>query len=220
MSIKPWVIAATSTAGKLVVDRAVVCVAKPSGNQYLGMQIKGLSAQSASIVNLANHGEMAVAKIIGGDAHCEDMMRLVNILPTRIDIDGQVIGEKKGKFLNHFGYRKIVMNFVPDSLSDHAWIACALSYSVGVVKDTKVVFDPKGGSITGGVAGITQIGEIFRGSGIEDLDGIIVNPEQSLAVSLAANGQEEDALVDIVNCSADDFVRHRYYSQLVSILAK
>ena len=84
----------------------------------------------------------------------------------------------------------------------------------------RFMFDPQGGSVAGGIAGVTRDGGIFRGSGIADLDGVVVSPQQSLSVSLAANGLDDAAIMDIGECMSEQaFVTHRYYSILAALVS-
>jgi hypothetical protein len=193
-----------------------VAVAKPSENLYLGPS-DGIGA----ILNLASHGEMAISKLLIPDKHLDPRLaRLVNILPSFVEVNGEKIGTKNGKFLNHFGYRKQVMNLVPESLEDHAWIACALSYNISIPDELpdKWMFDPRGGWIGNGVAATTREGGIFRGSAVSDSVGEIASANESLNVSLEANAQTVDDIVDIATCSPSDFVGHKFYSKLASIV--
>jgi len=194
-----------------------IAVAKPSENLYLAKN-GGIGA----ILNLASHGEMAVNKLVVGDGQtCPRLSRLLNVLPTQVEVNGSRMGEKKGKFLNHFGYRKQVMNFVPETLADHAWIAAALSYST-VIPHTlpdRWMFDPRGGWIAEGTAGVTREGGIFRGSAIHDADGTIATSSESLEVSLGANAHSLADVMDISSCTPEQFVSHKFYTTLVSVLS-
>jgi hypothetical protein len=226
---KPWLI--PSRTWKSIEGLAIdsistelgcsIVVAKPSENLYLGKPVGDISGAAAAIVNLASHGEMAVSRIVLADGSMPDkaLERLVNILPTQVVVGSEKIGLKKGKLLNHFGYRKVVMSLIPETLEDHAWIASALSYSVKAPTALPdYMFDPIGGGLAGGMAGVTKDGGIFRGSGIADQDGFIITAGQALNVSLAANGVQED-VVDRAECLSDtDFHSHRFYSRLVSML--
>lgn len=222
---KPWLIPSATwkqTANFNLFElsketRFAIAVAKPSENIYLAAS-DGLGA----ILNLASHGEMAVSRLIDGKNGVLSPLvtRLVNILPTQVEVNGTKIGEKKGKFLNHFGYRKEIMNLVPESIADHAWIACALSYSTRIPDSMpdKWMFDPKGGWITDGVAGTTDDGLVFRGSGVEDAIGVIATAELSLETSLQANAKSMDDVFELVSCTVNDFVNHRFYSKLASLV--
>ena len=228
---KPWLIPQTawkvlvgpgrsreSILWKIAADAsATICVSKPSENLYLGQSVGALSAISASIVNLASHGEMAVAEIVSNDSLSPSDERLINLLPTRVkmtnDVGSNLIGTREGRLLNHFGYRKAVMNLVPNSLEDHAWIACALSYANGSMADFP--FDPRGGSITGGIAGMTKNGAIFRGSGISDSNGQLASPHDALDVSLRANAESD--LIEVFQCSITEFMSHRFLDELLKI---
>ena len=223
-STKPWLIPASTWKKASNFDlrelssetNFAIAVAKPSENLYLA-STDGLGA----ILNLASHGEMAVSKLIDEKSSGTPLVtRLVNTLPTQVEVNGVKVGEKKGRFLNHFGYRKQVMNLVPQSIADHAWIACALSYSTQVPSSTpdQWMFDPQGGWITDGVAAITRDGCIFRGSGIEDSLGIVASAETSLEVSLHANAQSMQDVVEISRCTPNDFTSHRFFSKLVSLV--
>ena len=192
-----------------------IAVAKPSENLYLAS-----SGGVGAILNLASHGEMAVSKLIVEGDPCPRTTRLINILPTQVEINGSKFGDKKGKFLNHFGYRKQVMNLVPESLADHAWIAAALSYSTELPENLpeKWMFDPRGGWICEGVASVTKEGGIFRGSAVEDSQGVLASADESLEVSLRANAQSLKDLVDLVRCTPENFLQHRFYDKLVSLV--
>ena len=194
---------------------SAIAVAKPSENLYLATT--GVQA----ILNLASHGEMAVSKLIIEDKEpCQRLTRLVNILPTRVEVNfSSKMGEKRGKFLNHFGYRKQVMNLVPESLTDHAWIASALSYSARVpdVLPERWMFDPQGGWIAEGVAAITKEGGIFRGFAVEDSQGIIATAQESLEVSLHANALSITEVVELVKCTPENFLQHRFYEKLANL---
>jgi hypothetical protein len=222
--IKPWVIPATQwkSSGLTVpqisteLDSAVV-VAKPSENLYLGKSVGNLDSVSSAIVNLASHGEMAIQSIHTSHTPLPSRaMALVDLLPTKVEFNGSKIGSKKGKLLNHFGYRKIVMNLVPNSLEDHAWIACALSYSSVPSSLPGIMFDPVGGGLAGGVAVETSEGAIFRGSAIDEL----VSAQESLQVSLMANGLSSDLTsFRIVECGIDnEFIKHRFFNLLTQML--
>lgn len=204
MSSLPRDVVLKNLSDKLGVS---VCVAKPSENLYLGKPVGKLSAFAASIVNLASHGEMSVSEVVSAEALNVDDSRLINLLPTKLKIGASFLGDKRGRYLNHFGYRKQVMNLVPETLLDHAWIACALSYSCEEQHD--IPFDRRGGGIAGGVAAITKQGTIFRGSGVADAEGIIVSPTDSLEVSLLANA-ESNHPVDVRECLASEFLSHRF----------
>lgn len=238
---KPWVIpgptwkalVTESLPRNLILSQisselnAAVAIAKPSENLYLGQAVGSLSATAAALVNVAGHGEMAIQTIFPVIHSDSTVKRLIDILPTKVatDLDEtDKVGKKGGKLLNHFGYRKQVMNLVPETLEDHAWIASALSYSLADDLTSSMpdfMFDPSGGSIAGGVAGITREGGIFRGSGIADLEGHIVTPRESLEVSLAANGVAPESLVETSECLDElGFVRHRFYARLVDLLRK
>lgn len=212
--IKPWVVpqAAKWTRAMILAqikEGSAITIAKPSLNMYIGKTIGSLSHVAASIINLASHGEMSIAEIVHDDVCTEIDTRLINLLPSKIKFGPELIGERKGKFLNHFGYRKNVMNFFPQSLEDHAWIACALSYSsLGEAP----CFDQRGGNIAGGIAGITQSGAIFRGSAVADTQGVIVTPTDALHVSLAANGAKD--LIDTHECTITSFFNHKFFQQL------
>ena len=206
---------------------AAVAIAKPSENLYLGQAVGSLSGAAAALVNVAGHGEMAIQTIFPINHSDSTVMRLIDILPITVATDFEEcdkVGKKGGKLLNHFGYRKQVMHLVPETLEDHAWIASALSYSMAFDPTSSmpdVMFDTKGGSIAGGVAGITSEGGIFRGSGIADREGHIVTPRESLEVSLTANGVTPDSLVELSECPDEsDFVRHRFFARLVDLLRK
>jgi hypothetical protein len=194
-----------------------IAVAKPSENLYLARN-GGIGA----ILNLASHGEMAASKLILGDEQiCPRLSRLLNVLPTQVEVNGLRMGEKKGKFLNHFGYRKQVMNFVPETLADHAWIAAALSYST-VIPDTlpdEWMFDPRGGWIAEGTAGVTREGGIFRGSAVHDADGIITTSQESLEVSLGANAHSLTDIMETSSCTPEQFVSHKFYATLVTLVS-
>jgi len=218
---KPSGLSAQEVAGKLGM---AVVVAKPSNNLYLGKNVGGLDSVSAAISNIAGHGEIAIASIhnMEGEELSTQARRLINILPSKIEFETKKIGLKNGKLLNHFGYRKVVMNLVPESLDDHAWIACALSYSSVSARIQGFMFDPIGGGLSGGVAVETSEGAIFRGSGIADPDGVIVSPEDSAVVSLAANGftgelkGQKMAKIE----GETEFAQHRFFSKLSDMLRK
>lgn len=221
---KPWVIPSEvwkrSQLSLLEISQeldAAIIVAKPSDNLYIGKPVGNLDAVSAGITNLASHGEMAVGRILASSQMSPTAMGLINLLPTKVEYNGEKIGEKKGKLLNHFGYRKVVMNLVPDTLEDHAWIACALSYSPSVSQLSGFMFDPIGGGLAGGSALATAEGAIFRGSGISQL----VSPEDSLFVSLLANGIDPETVAGLrtVGCGIDDdFFQHPFYKKLLRML--
>jgi hypothetical protein len=229
---KPWVIPAQAfEKSKLSLSeianslQAAVIVAKPSNNLYLGKPIgTRLDCVCAGIVNLASHGEMAIQQIVHNgtsDSLSDRARRLINVLPTKVQINsGAKVGDKGGKFLNHFGYRKVVMNLVPESLEDHAWVANALSYSTSRCLVPDFMFDPTGGGIAGGIAAQTLDGAIFRGSGIADSEGVIVSPEESLQVSLLANNISSDpkSLVLAKNEGELEFRSHRFFARLRAML--
>ena len=218
-AVKPWVIgrADWKTGPRLAVlsklaatTNKVICIAKPSENLYLGNSAK------ESILNLASHGEMSVGEIFPAES-APAAERLINLLPTRIRLEqptGEILmyGKREGKYLNHFGYRKIVMNFQPETMADHAWIACALSYSV--TPDSNLPFDEIGGGIAGGIAAITKKGGIFRGSGVKDKYGIVATPLESLHVSLSANAEDISDISDTYECSTEEFFKHSFFRQL------
>jgi hypothetical protein len=194
-----------------------IAVAKPSLNLYLSSTLIG------SIINLAGHGEMAVSRIFSPYPCSQQDERLINLLPIQVElthvssIDSShgvaKVGSKMGKFLNHFGYRKIVMNIQPETLMDHAWIACALSYSI-LKPPRECKFDPQGGWIAGGIAGITKDGCVFRGSAVDDADGTVVTANESFTESLSANGRTQEEVIDIVTCNSSQFIEHKYYKML------
>jgi hypothetical protein len=189
-----------------------VVVAKPSANLYLGNSLGSLDPVSAGIANIASHGEMAVGSIFWSDDLSPTSSRLVNILPSKIGFGSFKIGDKRGRLLNHFGYRKIVMNLVPESLADHAWIANALSYST---KPEQTFFDPQGGGPAGGIAAELSDGSIYRGSAITDDHDVLVSAWDSLLVSLAANGRSESEIMRTSECmSYEEFTTHRLYGKL------
>ena len=217
--LKPWVIPAHAwKASGLTLEqiaqetRSAVVVAKPSENLYLGKSVGSLDPVSAGIANIASHGEMAVGSIISADPLTPTAFRLVNVLPSKVAFEKAKIGEKRGRLLNHFGYRKIVMNLVPESLSDHAWIANALSYST---KSEQTFFDPQGGGLAGGIAAELSDGSIFRGSAIGDDQDVLVSAWDSLLASLAANGRSESEIIKTSQCALyEEFTNHRLYRKL------
>ena len=228
---KPWVIpgpswtAISKNASEIASElNAVAVVAKPSDNMYFGRPVGNLDAVSAGLANLASHGEMAVRSIhVSPIPLSPSAIRLIDILPTKVDLvtptETVKIGSKGGKLLNHFGYRKVVMNLVPETLSDHAWIASALSYSTIPSTIDGFMFDPIGGGLAGGAAAVTSEGAIFRGSAIRDSEGLLVSADDSLHVSLAANGVADAKLIDKAKLTSDEeFVNHRFFVKLLDLL--
>jgi hypothetical protein len=231
---KPWVIPAarwkesglalSDVISKLLEESPLaVAVAKPSENIYLGFPVFSATTVTAAITNLASHGEMAIDRIdtSAGSSLSVSDAGLVDLLPTQIMYNGAKIGQKNGRFLNHFGYRKIVMNFQPETLKDHAWVANALSYSSrSDMFGSTDLFDPKGGFVAGGVAGITNSGAIFRGSAILG-DTINLSAKYSMHVSALANGVDVSEIVDVSVCdNQDSFRNHRFFKKLRDIVTR
>ena len=217
--IKPWLLAPGSVVR---IGRGGGCyiTAKPSGNIYLGNPTAtGLDSVSAAIANLASHGEMGIASIHEKD-NClsAKAMALIDLVSHSIEfIDEKTgtrkIGAKKGKFLHHFGFRKQVMNLSPESLLDHAWIACALSYSVLPVEG---FICPSGGGISGGIAArIKQDGLIFRGSAVADQQATcLISAENALEVSLLANGFSLERIESTAEVQTpEQFLHHRFFAE-------
>ena len=220
--LKPWVISSTAYkalgVGPQDIARELDCaviVAKPSENVYIGRPVGELDSVSSGIVNLANHGEMAIHSVVLSNQQSTlspTALRLINLLPTQVLVGNEKTGTKSGKLLNHFGYRKVVMNVMPESLSDHAWIASALSYHK-TASSVDTFFNPIGGGIAGGTALRTKDGSIFRGSAIADTQGTVVSAKEAAMVSLMANGADPSSVVESANCdSPEAFLDHRLYS--------
>lgn len=216
---KPWVISSTAyktlDIGPLDIARELDCaviVAKPSDNVYIGRPFGRLDSVSSGIVNLANHGEMAIHSVFIVDQKLSPTaVRLIDLLPTQVLLRDEKMGKKRGKLLNHFGYRKAVMNIIPETLNDHAWVAAALSYNEMCFK--KTFFNPIGGGIAGGIALRTKDGSIFRGSAIADTKGIIVSASEAAIVSLLANGVDLSSVIETACCDSHEaFVDYRLYT--------
>jgi hypothetical protein len=216
---KPWVISSTAYKalgiGPLDIARELDCaviVAKPSENVYIGRPIGRLDSVSSGIVNLTNHGEMAIHSVCIADNKLSlTAVRLINLLPSQVLLGDKKTGTKSGKLLNHFGYRKAVMNIMPETLKDHAWVATALSYNQTCLINT--FFNPIGGGIAGGTALRTKDGSIFRGSAIADTQGIIVSANEAAIVSVLANGADPSSVVETACCDSHQaFVDYRLYS--------
>lgn len=220
---KPWVISSTAYKalgiGPVDIARELDCaviVAKPSDNVYIGRPIGRLDSVSSGIVNLANHGEMAIHSVlIANHKLSPTAVRLIDLLPTQVLLGDEKTGKKSGKLLNHFGYRKAIMNIIPETLNDHAWVAAALSYNQTCLTDT--FFNPIGGGIAGGTALRTKDGSIFRGSAIADTETIIVSGNEAAIVSLLANGADLSSVVETACCDSHEaFVDYRLYYSLVT----
>jgi hypothetical protein len=212
--IKPWLL--SPLAAPLVLDDAAAVIAKPTRNVYLGKPVRGdggnkLDAVSAGIANLASHGEMALERILLPPAHeCivpAEALRLIDLLPSSVVVEGageqeKRIGAKRGKFLYHFGFRKNVLHLMPETLLDHAWIACALSYS-----------ETGAWGVAGGVAALSsKSGSVFRGSGVSDFASLLISPQASLEVSLLANGHASQEIDDMAwICTPEEFENHRFF---------
>lgn len=222
---KPWLL--PPNAKPLPGGCLVSVVAKHTGNIYLGAAVGGasLDAVSAGIANLASHGEMGIKRIVLPTfpySFTLNADQLIDLLaPSAIEIEGpdhQLVETKRGggNFLHHFGFRKTVMHLSPQTLLDHAWVACALSYSHVPLEAFPC---PSGRGIAGGIAAVVKgEGLIFRGSGVSAesfKNSMLISPRDSLEVSLLANGRSWNDIDESASISSqDEFFSHRFFKLL------